>query len=62
MKTYYYNNKNYIKLYNTDCIELMKRLVNKGIQVDAIITDPPYGYLDHKLDRELDNYKFFELA
>jgi len=62
MKTYYYNNKNYIKLYNTDCIELMKRLVNKGIQVDAIITDPPYGYLDHKLDKYFDNYKFFELA
>lgn len=62
MKTYYYNNKNYIKLYNTDCIELMKRLVNKGIQVDAIITDPPYGYLDHKLDREFDNELFFKLA
>jgi site-specific DNA-methyltransferase (adenine-specific) len=62
MRTYVYNNNNYIKLYNADCIELMKRLVNKGIQVDAIITDPPYGYLDHKLDRELDNYKFFELA
>jgi len=40
----------------------MQRLVNKGIQVDAIITDPPYGYLDHKLDRWFDNQKFFELA
>jgi len=40
----------------------MQRLVNKGMQVDAIITDPPYGYLDHKLDRRFDNNKFFELA
>ena len=61
MKTYVYNN-NYIKLYNADCLEIMQRLVNKGMQVDAIITDPPYGYLDHKLDRRFDNQKFFELA
>jgi len=62
MRTYYYNNKNYIKLYNCDCLDLIQHLINRGMQVDAIITDPPYGYLDHKLDRELDNYKFFELA
>ncbi|WP_461366894.1 DNA-methyltransferase [Candidatus Darwinibacter acetoxidans] len=30
--------------------------------MDAIITDPPYGYLDHKLDKYFDNQKFFELA
>jgi site-specific DNA-methyltransferase (adenine-specific) len=40
----------------------MQRLVNKGMQVDAIITDPPYNYLDHKLDRRFDNQKFFKLA
>ena len=62
MKTYVYNNNNYIKLYNADCLEIMQRLVNKGMQVDAIITDPPYGYLDHKLDKWFDNNKFFELA
>ena len=62
MKNYYYNNSNFIKLYNADCIELMQRLINKGIHVDAIITDPPYGYLDHKLDKKFDNHKFFELA
>lgn len=62
MRTYVYNNNNYIKLYNADCLEIMQRLVNKGIQVDAIITDPPYGYLDHKLDRRFDNQKFFKLA
>ena len=62
MKTYYYNNKNYIKLYNCDCLDLMQHLINRGMQVDAIITDPPYGYLDHKLDKKFDNHKFFELA
>jgi len=63
MRTYVYNNNsNFIKLYNADCIELMQRLINKGIQVDAIITDPPYGYLDHKLDRWFDNQKFFKFA
>ena len=41
MKTYVYNNNNYIKVYNADCLEIMQRLVNKGMQVDAIITDPP---------------------
>lgn len=62
MRTYVYNDNNYIKLYNADCLEIMQRLVNKGMQVDAIITDPPYGYLDHKLDKWFDNNKFFKLA
>ena len=62
MRTYVYNDNNYIKLYNADCMRTMELLISKGISVNAIITDPPYGYLDHKLDRELDNYKFFELA
>ena len=62
MRTYVYNNNNYIKLYNADCMRTMELLISKGISVNAIITDPPYGYLDHKLDRELDNQKFFELA
>ena len=62
MRTYVYNNNNYIKVYNADCLEVMQRLVNKGMQVDAIITDPPYGYLKHKLDKWFDNNKFFELA
>jgi len=40
----------------------MELLISKGISVNAIITDPPYGYLDHKLDRWFDNQKFFKLA
>ena len=62
MRTYVYNNNNYIKLYNADCIRTMELLISKGISVNAIITDPPYGYLDHKLDKWFDNQKFFKLA
>lgn len=32
-----------INLYNGDCLEIMDKLIEKGIKVDAIITDPPYG-------------------
>jgi len=63
MRTYVYNNNNnYIKLYNADCIRTMELLISKGISVNAIITDPPYGYLKHQLDKWFDNNKFFELA
>jgi len=62
MRTYVYNDNNYIKLYNADCMRTMELLISKGISVNAIITDPPYGYLDHKLDKKFDNHKFFELA
>ena len=63
MRTYVYNNNNnYIKLYNADCMRTMELLISEGISVNAIITDPPYGYLDHKLDKWFDNNKFFELA
>ena len=62
MKTFYYNSNNYIKVYNADCMRTMELLISKGISVNAIITDPPYGYLDHKLDRWFDNQKFFKLA
>ncbi len=32
-----------IDLYNGDCLEVMDKLISRGIKVDAIITDPPYG-------------------
>ena len=32
-----------IKLYNNDCIEVMKQLISEGVTVDCIITDLPYG-------------------
>ena len=39
----YYNNDCIYKLYNGDCIEVMKNLIEKNIKVDTIITDIPYG-------------------
>jgi len=32
-----------IELYNGDCLKVMDELIEKGVVVDAIITDPPYG-------------------
>ena len=39
-----------IKLYNDDCLARMDKFIAKGIQVDAIITDPPYGTTACKWD------------
>lgn len=50
------------KIYNCDCIEFMQDMVNKAKTVDCIITDPPYLYLNHKLDRQFNEELFFELA
>lgn len=30
-------------LINGDCLEEMDKLIDRGVKVDAIITDPPYG-------------------
>jgi len=32
-----------IELYNGDCLEIMDKLIEKDIKIDAIITDLPYG-------------------
>lgn len=39
-----------IKLYQGDCLEVMDRLINEGVKVDAIITDIPYGTTQNKWD------------
>ena len=39
-----------IDLYNGDCLEVMDKLIEDGIKVDAIITDPPYGTTACKWD------------
>jgi len=39
-----------IELYNGDCLEVMDKLIEEGIKVDAIITDPPYGTTACKWD------------
>lgn len=47
-----------IDLQQGDCLELMKKLPDKS--VDAIVTDPPYEYLNHKLDRRFNEEAVFE--
>lgn len=45
-------NKNY-SLIKGDCLQLMRQLKDESI--DAIVTDPPYQYLNTKeKDREFD--------
>ena len=39
-----------IQLYQGDCLEIMDKLIEQGIKVDAIITDPPYGTTACKWD------------
>ena len=39
-----------IDLYNGDCLEVMDELIARGVVVDAIITDPPYGTTACKWD------------
>ena len=31
------------KLYNGDCLEVMDKLIEEGVKVDMILTDPPFG-------------------
>ena len=38
------------QLYNGDCLEVMDYLIEQGIQVDCILTDPPYGTTACKWD------------
>lgn len=35
-------NTNY-KLYQGDCLEVMDKLIEEGINADMILTDPPFG-------------------
>ena len=39
-----------INLFNGDCLKVMDRLIEQGVLVDAIITDPPYGTTACKWD------------
>lgn len=39
-----------INLYKGDCLEVMDKLIEQGVKVDAIITDPPYGTTACKWD------------
>ena len=38
------------ELYNGDCLEVMDKLIEQGVKVDCILTDPPYGTTACKQD------------
>ena len=42
------------KLYHGDCLEVMDKLIEAGVKVDVIITDPPYGTTGCKWDSVID--------
>ena len=39
-----------VELYNDDCLVIMRQLIERGIKVDAIIADIPYGIHNNKFD------------
>jgi len=39
-----------MKLYNDDCLDRMQKMIDEGVQVDSIVTDPPY-HLQSIVDR-----------
>ena len=39
-----------VQLYQGDCLEVMDKLIEHGVKVDAIITDIPYGTTACKWD------------
>lgn len=49
MKYYFSEDKN-IRLYNGDCLEVMDKLIELGVKIDAVICDLPYGMTACKWD------------
>lgn len=45
------------QIFHDDCLNVLRNLETGS--VDAIITDPPYGYLKHKLDCPFDAQAVF---
>ena len=39
------------EIYHGDCLQVMDKLIEKGVKVDAVITDPPYGTTACKWDK-----------
>lgn len=47
IKDSYISEDKNIRIYNGDCLEVMDKLIELGVKVDAIITDPPYELDNH---------------
>lgn len=58
MKLYYKDE--HIRLFQGDCLEVMDKLIEKGIKVDMILTDPPYGTTACKWDAIIPLDKMWE--
>lgn len=43
-----------IDLYKGDCLGVMDKLIEQGVKVDSIITDPPYGTTACKWDSSIE--------
>lgn len=50
LKRTYFSEDGNIKLFNGDCLDVMDLLIENGIKVDMILTDPPYGTTKCKWD------------
>lgn len=46
-----------MQLINDDCLQAMRAMPDNS--VDAIVTDPPYGILNHKIETDIDIPAFF---
>jgi len=46
-----------MNLFNDDCLKVMRTMPDNS--VDAIVTDPPYGILKHKIEQPVDINLFF---
>jgi len=49
-----------IDLYQGDALEIMDELIQKGVKVDAVITDPPYGTIACSWDSVIPFDKMWE--
>lgn len=49
-----------IELYKGDCLQVMQELIDKGVRIDAIICDPPYGTTACKWDSVIPFDKMWE--
>jgi site-specific DNA-methyltransferase (adenine-specific) len=55
----YYKDE-YIRLFQGDCLEVMDRLIEKGLKVDMILCDLPYKITRNKWDIEIDLIKLWD--
>ena len=48
------------ELYKGDCLEVMDKLIEKGVKIDMVLTDPPYGTTACKWDSVIPIDKMWE--